>query len=240
MKTSKEKSELTDYAKEEGIKSPNPSIISIIKAKEPFSFGVLEVLKVSVLAGGEGYETHFHSNIEIVTIPLDGELEYKDSLGNYKIIKPGDVQVLSAGTGIFHYEFNYNKYLPVTIIQIGIIPKINDIEPRYQQYTFNPESGKSNFQQIISPYPAVKEVWINQDAWFYMVNMQKGQNSEYKIKKNGNGIYILVIEGALNVQNINLKKGESITISNLDSLNIIAESKSELLMIDLPFSVPNE
>ena len=161
---------------------------------ERVQFGALRVLNDDTVAAGMGFGTHPHDNMEIITIPLEGDLAHKDSMGNTAIIKTGDVQVMSAGTGIQHSEFNPNANLQTKLFQIWLFPKYRNVEPRYQQLTLDQSLQKNNFAQILSPNSDDAGVWIHQDAWFYLSDFDNGFSKKLSLKKEGNGFYIMNIE----------------------------------------------
>src|SRR5690554_4268470 len=161
---------------------------------ERMNFGVLRVLNDDTVAAGMGFGTHPHDNMEIISIPLEGDLEHKDSMGNVAVIKEGDVQVLSAGTGITHSEYNKNKDKEVKFLQIWIFPKKKNLKPRYDQISIRDIAKDNEFYQILSPNQDDQGVWINQDAWFHIGKFEKGKSDEYKIKKEGNGVYAFILK----------------------------------------------
>lgn len=150
---------------------------------ERIQFGTLRVLNDDIVEGGKGFGTHPHDNMEIISIALNGDLEHKDSMGNTHIISKNDIQVMSAGRGIYHSEYNRNLDRPSNFLQIWIFPNKENVEPRYDQKTFSPEDRKNKLQQVLSPYPEDEGVWIHQDAWFHMGNFEKGIQVEYQLKK---------------------------------------------------------
>jgi len=158
-------------------------------------FGALRVLNDDIVEGGRGFGTHPHANMEIISIPLRGSLEHKDSMNNVAIIKQNDVQVMSAGTGIYHSEFNKNKDSEVNFLQIWVFPKQKDIEPRYDQITLNPADRKGKLQQIVSHNKEGEGVWINQEATFYLGTLANGFTTKHPINIKGNGVYAFVIDG---------------------------------------------
>ena len=169
---------------------------------ERVQFGALRVLNDDTVAAGMGFGTHPHDNMEIITIPLEGDLAHKDSMGNTAIIKTGDVQVMSAGTGIQHSEFNPNANLQTKLFQIWLFPKYRNVEPRYQQITLDQSLQKNNFAQILSPNSDDEGVWIHQDAWFNRSTLTENKSLNYKINKPGNGVYIFVLDGEVNVADL--------------------------------------
>ncbi|MFD1165732.1 pirin family protein [Sphingobacterium daejeonense] len=202
---------------------------------ERMHFGVLRVLNDDVVEGGKGFGTHPHDNMEIISIPLDGDLEHKDNLGNVSVIKNGDIQVMSAGTGVMHSEFNYNEDRPVKFLQIWIYPKRRNVAPRYDQQSIDQNSLKNRFQQILSPNHDDDGVWIHQDAWFHLGEFEAGVISNYKIKKSGNGLYVFLIEGSALVGNQNLNSRDGFGLWNISSIEIRSTSPStKILLMEVP------
>ncbi|MEM9325887.1 MAG: pirin family protein, partial [Bacteroidota bacterium] len=149
---------------------------------ERMNFGVLRVLNDDRVAGGRGFRTHPHDNMEIISIPLEGDLQHKDSMGNVAVIKEGDVQVMSAGTGIRHSEFNKNGDKEVKFLQIWLFPRAKNVAPRYDQISMDRVAQSNDFYQILSPNPNDEGVWIHQDAWFHMGDIQQGKSASYQLK----------------------------------------------------------
>lgn len=201
---------------------------------ERVHFGVLRVLNDDQIAGGMGFGTHPHDNMEIITIPFTGALEHKDSMGNSSVIKAGDIQVMSAGKGITHSEFNHYKDQPCTLFQIWLFPNKENVEPRYQQITLNVEDRHNSLQQVLSPSPNDQGVWIYQDAWFFMGNFDEGHAQSYQVKDKAHGIYLMVIEGKIEVNGQILEKRDAIGFWETPELLIKALSKAEILLMDIP------
>ncbi|MBL7997815.1 MAG: pirin family protein [Candidatus Kapabacteria bacterium] len=198
-------------------------------------FGVLRVLNDDTVQGGMGFGTHPHDNMEIISIPLEGDLEHKDSMGNVAVIKNGDVQVMSAGTGITHSEYNRNKNRDVKFLQIWLFPKASGVKPRYDQITLNRADRKNNLQQILSPNPNDAGVWIHQDAWFHLGTFDKGFSTPYAIRKQGNGAYVFVIKGSVSVNGQELQQRDGYGVWNTASLDITSLSAgAEILIMDVP------
>ena len=203
---------------------------------ERVQFGMLRVLNDDTVAAGMGFGTHPHDNMEIITIPLEGDLAHKDSMGNAATIKTGDVQVMSAGTGIQHSEFNPNHDQHTKLFQIWLFPKYRNVEPRYQQITLDQSLQKNDFAQILSPNADDEGVWIHQDAWFNMGNFDSGVSTEYKIKKEGNGVYAFVLKGNVTINGQELNTRDAVGISGTDTLNIQANTDAEFLLMDIPMN----
>jgi quercetin 2,3-dioxygenase len=197
-------------------------------------FGALRVLNDDIVDGGRGFGTHPHDNMEIISIPLHGDLEHKDSMGHSGVIQQNDVQVMSAGTGIFHSEFNHQKNEKVNFLQIWIFPKEENIKPRYDQKTFNPEDRVNKLQTIVSPDKNSDSVWINQDAWLHLGTLKKGFSGDYTIRKKGNGVYAFVIDGEVTINGQALGKRDGFGIRDVDQLSITSSQDAELLLIDVP------
>jgi quercetin 2,3-dioxygenase len=204
-------------------------------------FGALRVLNDDFVDGGMGFGTHPHDNMEIISIPLSGDLEHKDSMGNVAVIKQDDVQIMSAGTGIYHSEYNKNKDKKVNFLQIWVFPKVRNIEPRYDQINFKPEDRVNKLQQIVSPSKTDDGVWINQDAWFHLGNLKKGFATDYTIKQKGNGVYVFVIEGDVIINQPTsqaggqkLNKRDGFGVWDVENLSIVADSDAEVLLMEVP------
>lgn len=201
---------------------------------ERIQFGMLRVLNDDTVAGGMGFGTHPHDNMEIITIPLEGDLAHKDSMGNIETIKTGDVQVMSAGTGIQHSEFNPNAAQNTKLFQIWVFPKIRNVEPRYQQITLDITAQKNNFAQVVSPNPDDDGVWIYQDAWFHLADFDAEFSKTYELKKEGNGLYVFVISGTITVDGQELETRDGLGITDFETLDIKAISQAKFLLMEVP------
>ncbi len=197
-------------------------------------FGVLRVLNDDFVDGGMGFGTHPHDNMEIISIPLHGDLEHKDSMGNTAVIRENDVQIMSAGTGVQHSEYNRNKDAKVNFLQIWVFPKVRDIKPRYEQKTFLPEERVNKLQQVVTPVKDESGVLINQDAWFYLGNLKKGFRTDYAVKRKENGVYLFVLEGDATINGQKLNKRDGLGVWDTDEFSIAADSDTELLLMDVP------
>lgn len=201
---------------------------------ERVNFGMLRVLNDDSVQAGMGFGTHPHNNMEIVSIPLEGDLEHKDSMGNVSVIKQGDIQVMSAGTGITHSEYNKNRDKPVKFLQIWVIPKVRNVKPRYDQITLKPEDRKNRFQQILSPDSGDEGVWIYQKAWFHLGKFDKGFKVTYKLKAKENGVYVFVLKGDVTIMNQKLASRDGLGIWDTDGFEVKADSDCELLLMEVP------
>ena len=204
---------------------------------ERIHFGALRVLNDDYVAAGMGFGTHPHNNMEIISIPLEGDLEHKDSMGTVAVIKNGDVQVMSAGTGITHSEYNKNKDKPVKFLQIWVIPNRKNVQPRYDQITLNPADRHNKLQQIISPNVGDAGVWIYQDAWFHLGEFDKDFAIDYTVKKTGNGVYAFILKGDVTIDGNVLNERDGMGIWNTDKISIKANSQdAEVLLMEVPMN----
>lgn len=203
---------------------------------ERMNFGVLRVLNDDQVAEGRGFGTHPHDNMEIISIPLAGDLEHQDSMGNKGVIKEGDVQVMSAGTGITHSEYNRNKDQEVRFLQIWVIPNKENVAPRYDQISIKDLKQDNAFYQVLSPDPADQGVWIHQDAWFHLGNLSEGVKANYDIKKAGNGVYAFVLEGKVSIGGQVLEKRDALGIWEVESVEVEATQDSRVLLIEVPMT----
>ena len=201
---------------------------------ERVQFGTLRVLNDDTVAAGMGFGTHPHDNMEIITIPLEGDLAHKDSMGNAATIKTGDVQVMSAGTGIQHSEFNPNAEQQTKLFQIWLFPRTRNVEPRYQQITLDVTEQKNNFAQILSPNAEDAGVWIHQDAWFHLADFDKDFSKTYELKRKGNGMYVFVISGTITVDGQELETRDGLGITDFETLDIKATSDAKFLLMEIP------
>ena len=204
---------------------------------ERMHFGVLRVFNDDSIAGGKGFNTHPHDNMEIITIPLEGDLEHKDSMGNGAIIKNGDVQVMSAGTGITHSEFNANKDKAVKVLQIWLFPSQKNVTPRYDQLSLSSIETKNSFYQLLSPNKNDQGVWIHQNAWFSIGNFDTDKKLDYKLKSKSNGVYAFIIEGQAKIGKQLIDKRDGFGIWNTDKLNISASKGSKILLMEVPMTI---
>jgi quercetin 2,3-dioxygenase len=199
------------------------------------NFGALRVLNDDSVSAGMGFGTHPHSNMEIISIPLLGDLEHKDSMGNTAVIKQGDIQIMSAGSGITHSEYNKNKDKEVQFLQIWLIPNQQNVTPRYDQVTLNPADRINKWQQILSPHQHDEGVWAHQDAWFYLTQLSTKKHLDYQLNKQDNGVYLFVLNGDVKVNNqlLNTRDGFGIwdtTQFTMEALN----DNAEVLLMEVP------
>ena len=197
-------------------------------------FGLLRVLNDDYIEAGMGFGTHPHDNMEIITIPLEGDLEHRDSMGNHGIIRHGDVQVMSAGTGIQHSEFNHNKDKALKLFQIWIFPHTKNVQPRYEQMTLNVADRKNKFQTVVSPIPASEGLGIHQNAYIRIGDFESEQVCDYNVSRKQNGVYLMVIKGNITVGVHTLNTRDAIGISDAEKLSIRMNERSELLLLEVP------
>lgn len=204
---------------------------------ERMNFGVLRVLNDDIVHAGRGFGTHPHDNMEIISIPLEGDLEHKDSMGNVAVIKEGDVQVMSAGTGIYHSEYNKNNDRDVKFLQIWIFPNKKSVDPRYDQISIRDIRKENKFYQILSPNKDDQGVWVHQDAWFSLGDFSKNNSDVYTIHKKGNGIYAFIIEGQVEINNEKLNSRDGMGIWNTETISIEATENSRVLIMEVPMTI---
>lgn len=201
---------------------------------EKVHFGVLRVLNDDTIAGGMGFGTHPHDNMEIITIPLSGQLEHKDSMGNTGIISKGEVQVMSAGTGIEHSERNKNSNEALKLLQIWLFPDKKNVKPRYDQKAFDLDAAKNKLLTIVSPMGETEGLNIHQNAWFSLGKLDKDQTIIYNLKDQKNGIYAFVIDGDVSINGEKLNRRDALGIADIHELEIKTGSEAELLLMEIP------
>jgi len=197
-------------------------------------FGALRVLNDDKITSGTGFPKHPHENMEIISIPLKGDLAHEDSMGNQSTIKQGDVQVMSAGTGVTHSEFNPNKDMGTEFLQIWVFPKKENVEPRYGQVSYPIADRKNNFQMVVAPSAEEVETWIHQDAWFHLADFEKGFEKTYDLKKKDNGLFLFLLEGEIEVGGEKLSKRDGIGLLDLEKVDIKANENAEMLLMEVP------
>lgn len=203
---------------------------------ERMQFGTLRVLNDDRVAPGMGFGTHPHRNMEIISIPLQGDLEHKDSMGNTTVIREGDVQVMSAGTGVSHSEYNKNKDREVAFLQIWIVPDKVNVIPRYDQISLDSADLKDTWHTILGPEGKHKGLWVYQNTWFHMGDFKNGNTTTYKIREPGNGLYVFVLDGTLEVADETLNRRDALGIWDIESLEFSIEKDSRVLLIEVPMS----
>ena len=237
MKTILHKAETRGYANHGWLNSHHSFSFANYQNPERMHFGILRVLNDDVVSEAKGFGTHPHRNMEIISIPLEGDLQHMDSMSNTTIIRQGDVQVMSAGTGIQHSEYNKNKDRPVKFLQIWIIPNKKDVEPRYDQISLRDIERKNAFYQILSPNPEDQGVWIHQDAWFHLGGFETGNKAKYALKKKGNGVYVFVLEGEVEINDQLLGKRDGYGIWDVDQFDFKSNGASKVLLMEVPMVI---
>ncbi|MEZ2415345.1 pirin family protein [Muriicola sp. E247] len=200
------------------------------------NFGVLRVLNDDEVAPGMGFGTHPHQNMEIISIPLEGELEHKDSMGNKALIKAGDIQVMSAGIGVEHSERNKNRDKKVKFLQIWVLPNKVNVTPRYDQITLDKASFKNQFFQIVSPDPGDSGVWIHQDAWFHLGEFDPGLTIRKNLQDKTNGLYIFLLEGSCRVAGETLNNRDGLGVWETQSVEFEIQEECKILLMEVPMS----
>ncbi len=237
MKTVLHKSDTRGHADHGWLNSYHSFSFANYHNPERMNFGALRVLNDDMVAAGRGFGTHPHSNMEIISIPLEGDLQHMDDMGNSTVIKSCDVQVMSAGTGVSHSEYNKNKYELVKFLQIWVIPDKKNVAPRYDQISIKNIETKNSLYQILSPNENDNGVWIHQDAWFHLGDYESGKTDSYSMKKEGNGVYIFVLEGDVVVNGQILNKRDGYGIWETDSFTLSANSASKVLIMEIPMNI---
>ncbi len=204
---------------------------------ERMHFGALRVLNDDQVASGMGFGTHPHRDMEIISIPLEGDLEHKDSMGTTAVIRKGEIQVMSAGTGVMHSEYNKNKDELVKFLQIWVIPNQMNVTPRYDQISIKENEKINDFQQILSPNTDDEGVWIHQNAWFNMANFESGNVKEYQVHQPGNGVYVFVLKGSAKIGDQVLGTRDGFGIWETESFTLEALENSEILLMEVPMNI---
>jgi redox-sensitive bicupin YhaK (pirin superfamily) len=204
---------------------------------EKMGFGALRVLNDDIIAPGHGFGLHPHENMEIVTIVLEGKLLHKDDMGNKEYLKPGEVQVMSAGTGIIHSEYNGSSNEQCKLLQIWVLPREHSVKPRYMQKAFDKEDKLNKILQVVSSSRSEEDLWINQDAQFSLCLLEKGKSVDYNFNMDGKrGVYLLVIDGEIGFEKETLRKRDALAIQEVSKLSLTAHSKSNFLIIEVPMA----
>ena len=237
MKTVYHKADTRGFADHGWLKSHHTFSFANYYNPERMSFGVLRVLNDDQVASGMGFGTHPHRDMEIISIPLEGDLEHKDSMGTSAVIRNGEIQVMSAGTGVMHSEYNKNKDELVKFLQIWVIPNKMNVKPRYDQISIKETEKINDFQQILSPNTDDDGVWIHQDAWFNLAKLEKGFSKEYQIYRKGNGVYVFVLKGSAKIGDQTLVTRDGFGIWETESFTLEALEDSEVLLMEVPMEL---
>lgn len=237
MKTVYHKADTRGFADHGWLKSHHTFSFANYYNPERMSFGVLRVLNDDQVASGMGFGTHPHRDMEIISIPLEGDLEHKDSMGTTAVIRNGEIQVMSAGTGVQHSEYNKNKDGLVKFLQIWVIPNKMNVTPRYDQISIKENEKINDFQQILSPNPYDEGVWIHQNAWFNLAKFEKGNAKEYRIHDAKNGVYVFVLKGSAKIDEQTLGTRDGFGIWETESFTLEALEDSEVLLMEVPMQL---
>ena len=236
MKTILHKADTRGHANHGWLNSYHTFSFANYHDPERMNFGVLRVLNDDEVAEGMGFGTHGHSNMEIISIPLEGDLEHKDSMGNTTVIKQGDIQVMSAGSGIQHSEKNKNSDQKVKFLQIWVLPNEANVTPRYGQISLQKSDLTNQFFQILSPNADDTGVWIHQDAWFHLGHFDKGQSTTYSLKNGSNGLYIFVLEGETAVGDTRLGRRDGLGVWETNKIEFTFLENSKVLLMEVPMA----
>ncbi len=235
MKTTIHRGDTRGYANHGWLESHHSFSFAGYHNPEKTHFGLLRVLNDDQVSEGRGFGTHPHDNMEIISIPLSGDLQHEDSMGTKSVIRQNDVQVMSAGTGIYHSEYNKNTDKPVAFLQIWIFPKLRNIAPRYDQKTYDPALRKNILQRIVSPMDDDSDsVKINQDAYLHRVELESGKNLTYPVLRNGNGVYVFVLDGSVSIAGDTLNTRDAVGVTEATEIDISATTNASLLLIEIP------
>lgn len=234
MKTVLHKADSRGYANHTWLKTHHSFSFANYYDPQRMNFGVLRVLNDDIIAGRMGFGKHPHDNMEIISVALSGELEHKDSMGNVQVICPNEIQVMSAGSGIFHSEYNRSNDL-TSLLQIWVFPNKQNVTPRYDQQFFEPKDRKNTLQQILSPNADDAGVWIHQNAWFHWGDLDKNFQTEYTFKDpKNNGLYVFVIEGEIEINGQNLQKRDGFGIWDTEKVQLISKENAFVLLMEVP------
>ncbi len=204
---------------------------------QAMNFGALRVLNDDTVSGGMGFGRHPHDNMEIISIPLEGDLEHQDSMGNKAIIRKGDIQAMSAGTGIYHSEKNAHENERVKFLQIWIYPNQKNVEPRYDQLTLNLAYRHNRLQQVLSPNADDEGIWIYQNAWFHIGKFDQGKSVTYNLKDPAqNGVYAFILSGEVTINGHKLRTRDGLGSWDIDAMEITADTEAEFLLMEVPMT----
>lgn len=236
MKTIIHKSNTRGFANHGWLKSHHTFSFASYQNTERINFGVLRVLNDDVVQPKMGFGTHPHQNMEIISIPLKGALSHKDNMGNKRAIDVGEVQVMTAGTGLTHSEFNDSKTDEVNFLQLWILPEELNVEPNYEQRQFSNEEKKNQLQTVVAPKDKLEEkaLPISQQAYIYRTSLDSENTIDLKVKSIQNGFYIFVVEGEVDVVDNTLERRDAIGVYEIERIEIKAKQNSELIIIEVP------
>ena len=237
MRTKIHKAESRGHANHGWLDTYHTFSFSSYQNAERNNFGALKVLNDDKVAAGKGFGTHAHSDMEIISIPLVGDLEHQDSMGNKGFITEGEIQVMSAGTGIKHSEYNRHKNKDVEFLQIWVSPRQNGLKPRYDQVSILDLHEKNKLYQVLSPTPKDQGVWIHQDAWFNLGDFNEPSKSTYVLHKETNGVYFFILEGEITIGNKVLLKRDGMEITGAESIEFEVSANTRILVMEVPMQL---
>ena len=233
MKITLHKSETRGLAKLAWLNSRHTFSFSAYHNPERMGFGKLRVLNDDIVQASMGFGTHPHSDMEIISIPLTGSIRHTDSMGNEHIIRSGEVQIMSAGTGIQHSEYNNSDTDAVNFLQIWVLPKLRGVEPRYEQKQIDVGARKNQLQRIVSPSGDSGSVQINQDAYLSLADIEKGQSLHYPLNTKNNGVYVFLISGEISIGDSILKVRDGAELTDLSNFTVLANQDAEVLFVEV-------
>ena len=238
MKTIIHKSDTRGFANHGWLKSHHTFSFANYQNAERLNFGALRVLNDDLVQPKMGFGTHPHQNMEIISIPLQGALSHKDNMGNKRAIEVGEVQVMTAGTGLTHSEFNDSKTDEVNFLQLWIVPEELNVEPNYEQRQFPSEGKQNQLQTVVAPKDKLEgdALPISQQAYIYKTHLDSDKTLNLKMKSSQNGFYIFVVEGEIEVANNTLERRDAIGVSETENIEIIANQNSELVIVEVPMN----
>ncbi|MEH6536097.1 MAG: pirin family protein [Psychroserpens sp.] len=238
MKTIVDKSDTRGVANHGWLKSYHTFSFASYQNAERMNFGALRVLNDDLVKPKMGFGTHPHQNMEIISIPLKGALSHKDNMGNKRAIEVGEVQVMSAGTGLTHSEFNDSKTDAVNFLQLWITPEEMSVEPNYEQRVFSSEGKKNQLQTVVAPKDKIEgdALPISQQAYIYRTHLDADMAIDINMKSEDNGLYIFVVDGEVEVANNTLGKRDAIGVSETEHIEIKSNSNSELVIVEVPMN----
>lgn len=235
MKTLLHKADSRGFADHGWLKTNHTFSFANYYNPERVHFGALRVLNDDIILGGQGFGTHPHDNMEIISIPIYGALAHKDSMGHVQAIHADEIQVMSAGTGITHSEYNHSETDPANFLQIWIFPREKGLKPRYDQIQFDPNEFRNTLKTVVNP-DHEGGLFIQQDAWISLCDLDEGLKLEYKLRKEGNGVYFFLIEGSMKIGNEILEQRDGLGIWESNNIGIQAKTKSRLLVLEVPMA----
>ncbi|MDW7692921.1 pirin family protein [Flammeovirgaceae bacterium SG7u.111] len=234
MKTVFHKSNIRGHANHGWLDSHHTFSFAGYYDPERMNFGALRVLNDDIVDAGMGFGRHPHDNMEIISVPLEGELEHQDSMGNKQVIKKNEIQVMSAGTGIVHSEYNRSKTERTNFLQIWVIPNKRNVSPRYDQLAYDLAANPNQLLQVLSPNKDDAGVWAHQEAWFHLGKLEKGTKLGYELKKKGNGVYAFLLDGELDISGNLLEKRDGLGVWETEKLSLEAKEDSFILLMEVP------